>query len=142
MRLRTQALAAIVDCVYRAAVKHETSLRSLYAAFNARDIDAALARMTADVDWPNGWEGGRVVGHEQIRDYWKRQWARGDSKPCIFAQIDSRAVPAAITERSDDEVEVRVHQVGRDLSGCVLFDEEVRHVYAFRGDLVRRMTIE
>jgi len=76
--------------------------------------------------------GGRVVGHEQIRDYWKRQWA----------QIDSRAVPAAITERSDDEVEVRVHQVGRDLSGCVLFDEEVRHVYAFRGDLVRRMTIE
>jgi hypothetical protein len=40
------------------------------------------------------------------------------------------------------KVEVRVHQVGRDLAGRVLVDEEVRHVYAFRGDLVQRMTIE
>jgi hypothetical protein len=35
-----------------------------------------------------------------------------------------------------------VHQVGRDREGKVLFDAEVRHVYAFRGDLVERMTIE
>jgi len=49
-------------------MEHETCLRSLYAAFNARDIDAALATMTADVDWPNDWEGGRVVDYDQIRD--------------------------------------------------------------------------
>jgi hypothetical protein len=113
-------------------MERETCLRSLYAAFNARDIDAALATMTSDVDWPNGWEGGRVVGHDQVRDYWERQWA----------EIDSTAEPAAVSERPDGEVEVRVHQVGRDLAGSVLFDEEVRHVYAFRGDLVQRMTIE
>jgi hypothetical protein len=35
-------------------------LRATYAAFNARDIDAVLAQMTADVDWPNAWEGGHV----------------------------------------------------------------------------------
>ena len=31
-----------------------------YAAFNARDVDATLAAMHPDVDWPNGMEGGRV----------------------------------------------------------------------------------
>ena len=113
-------------------MRHETCLRSLYAAFNARDIDAALAAMTSDVDWPNGWEGGRVEGHDQVRDYWKRQWA----------EIDSSAEPVAISERPGGDVEVRVHLVGRDLTGRVLFDEEVRHVYTFRGGLVHRMTIE
>lgn len=51
---------------------------SLYAAFNARDIDTVLAAMTSDVDWPNGWEGGRIVGHDDVRDYWERQWAAVD----------------------------------------------------------------
>jgi hypothetical protein len=39
----------------------EQRLRKLYAAFNARDIDTALAGMSDDVDWPNGGEGGREV---------------------------------------------------------------------------------
>jgi hypothetical protein len=37
---------------------HEDLLQTLYGAFNARDIDAALAGMHPDVDWPNGMEGG------------------------------------------------------------------------------------
>ena len=41
-----------------------TDFDSLYAAFNARDIDAALAGMHPEVDWPNGWEGGRVHGRD------------------------------------------------------------------------------
>lgn len=31
--------------------------------------------MTPDVDRPNGWEGGRVVGHDAVRRYGERQWA-------------------------------------------------------------------
>jgi hypothetical protein len=42
-------------------------LRATYVAFNARDIDAVLAQMTADVDWPNAWEGGRVQGRDAVR---------------------------------------------------------------------------
>ena len=38
-------------------------LRHMYAAFNRREIDTVLAAMHPDVDWPNGWEGGRVHGH-------------------------------------------------------------------------------
>jgi hypothetical protein len=32
-------------------------LEQAYAAFNARDVDAALATMDPDVIWPNGMEG-------------------------------------------------------------------------------------
>ena len=101
-------------------------LRSLYRAFNARDIDTVLAAMAPDVDWPNGWEGGRVIGHDAVRDYWQRQWDA----------IDPTVEPTAST------IEVTVHQVVRDKAGAVLADHEVRHVYAFRGGLVRRMEIE
>jgi hypothetical protein len=43
-------------------------LTRAYTAFNARDIDAVLSLMHPDVDWPNAWEGGRVVGHAGVRD--------------------------------------------------------------------------
>lgn len=42
----------------------EDVLRAAYAAFNARDLAAALELMHPEVDWPNAWEGGRVVGRE------------------------------------------------------------------------------
>jgi nuclear transport factor 2 (NTF2) superfamily protein len=110
----------------------EQKLRALYEAFNARNVDACLAGMTPDVDWANGWEGGRVVGRDAVRDYWRRQWA----------EIDSTAEPTAITERPDGTIEVAVHLVARDRNGELLNDAHGRHVYDFRGDLVQRMTIE
>ena len=110
----------------------EELLRSLYQAFNARDVEACLAAMTPDVDWANGWEGGRVVGRDAVRDYWQRQWA----------EIDSTAEPTAVTERPDGRVEVAVHLVARDTEGKVLSDANGRHVYDFRGALVARMTID
>ena len=113
-------------------MEHESSLRRLYAAFNARDIDTALAGMTPDVDWPNGWEGGYVKGRDEVRAYWTRQWEA----------VDSRVRPIALVERPNGDVEVRVQQTGRDTAGTVLFDQEVLHVYSYRGDLVERMTIE
>jgi nuclear transport factor 2 (NTF2) superfamily protein len=115
-----------------AAARHEQLLRCLYEAFNARDVETCLAAMTSDVDWANGWEGGRVVGRDAVRDYWQRQWAA----------IDSTAVPTRVTERRDGTIEVAVHLVARDHHGKVLNDAHGRHVYDFRGDLVRRMDIE
>ena len=81
----------------------EEQLRSLYDPFNARDVDACLAAMTPDVDWANGWEGGRVVGRDAVRDYWQRQWAH----------IDSTAEPTAVAERADGTIEVAVRLVAR-----------------------------
>ncbi|MGH9765311.1 MAG: nuclear transport factor 2 family protein, partial [Blastocatellia bacterium] len=53
-------------------------LSDVYNKFNARDIDAVLAALHPEVDWPNGWEGGRVHGHAEVRDYWTRQWKELD----------------------------------------------------------------
>jgi hypothetical protein len=107
-------------------------LRATYEAFNARDIDAVLAQMADDVDWPNAWEGGRVVGHDAVREYWTRQWA----------EIDPSVDPVEFTERSDSTVAVEVHQVVRSHDGALLGDGRVLHVYTFRGDLVARMDVE
>jgi hypothetical protein len=107
-------------------------LRSLYDAFNARDIDAVLAAMTDDVDWPNAWEGGRLHGPEAVRDYWTRQWAA----------IDPRVEPVEIAPRPDGRHAVEVQQVVRDLSGEVVAAGTVVHVYALRDGLVARMDVE
>ena len=53
-------------------------LRAAYVAFNARDINAALALMTADVAWPRAFKGGFVRGHEEVRAYWTEQWGEID----------------------------------------------------------------
>jgi ketosteroid isomerase-like protein len=107
------------------------ALRDVYAAFNARDIDGALALMHPDVDWPNGWEGGREVGLEAVRDYWQRQWA----------EIDSHVEPLGFTEAPDGRIAVDVRQTVRDYNGKVLSDGRVTHVYTLRDGLVTRMDI-
>lgn len=111
---------------------HEERMRRLYADFNGRDAEAVLAQMTADVDWPNGWEGGRVSGREAVRDYWLRQWA----------EIDASVEPTGFEPRPDGSLAVSVHQVVRDKDGALLSEQDLRHVYEFSDGLVRAMTIE
>lgn len=107
-------------------------LRALYAAFNARDIDAVLEAMADDVDWPNAWQGGRLEGREAVRGYWTRQWA----------ELDPRVEPIAIRELADGRIAVDVDQLVRDLDGAVIGRGQVRHVYTLRGPLVVRMDVE
>jgi hypothetical protein len=104
----------------------------MYAAFNARDIDALLEQMTADVDWPNAWEGGRVHGHDEVRDYWSRQWS----------MIDPSVEPVTFNVRPDGRVAVEVDQVVRGTDGAVLAEGRVVHVYTFRDGLIARMDVE
>jgi hypothetical protein len=106
-------------------------LEHAYAAFNARDIDAALSAMHPDVDWANGMEGGRVLGHAAVRDYWTRQWQ----------MIDPHVEPVGFSDDDAGRVVVDVHQVVRDLGGKVISDRMVQHVYTMDGGLVRRMEI-
>src|SRR3546814_16138086 len=78
-------------------------LRAAYAAFNARDIDAALALMTADVTWPKAFKGGFVRGPDEIRAYWTEQWS----------EIDPHVAPVAFSPQTESQVLVYFHQVGR-----------------------------
>jgi ketosteroid isomerase-like protein len=105
-------------------------IRDLYASFNARDIEAVIARLHPDVDWPNAWEGGRLRGHDAVRRYWTRQ----------FAAIDGRVEPTAIVE-DGERVVVTVHQTVRDREGRLQDDRTVTHTYTFRDGRIARMDV-
>jgi len=106
-------------------------LRAAYAAFNARDIDAALVTMTTDVEWPKAFKGGFVQGPEEIRAYWTEQWS----------EIDPHVEPVAFHPYDDGSILVEVHQVVRDLAGAVLADAHVGHRFTFSGGLIRMMEL-
>jgi ketosteroid isomerase-like protein len=112
-------------------MNEEQTLRAMYAAFDARDADAVLAHMTADVDWPNAWEGGRVQGQEAVRTYWTRQWA----------EIEPTVDPVSFTQLPDGAIAVGVHQVVRAKGGDVLADDHVVHTYHFRDGLIAQMDV-
>jgi ketosteroid isomerase-like protein len=106
-------------------------LTTVYAAFNRRDIDGVLALMRPDVDWPNGMEGGRVHGCDEVRAYWRRQWGI----------LDPHVEPVRIEDDNAGNAVVDVHQVICDLSGKILKDQMVQHVYSFQDGLIERMDI-
>ena len=109
----------------------KTLIEQAYSAFNKRDIDGALALMTQDVSWPKASEGGRVIGKEEIRAYWTRQWA----------EFDPHVEPLAITEGDGGKVQVRVHQLVKSLQGDVLSDSEVLHLFTVNTGLIAAMDL-
>ena len=106
-------------------------LKNLYALFNGRDIENVLAAMHPDVVWANGMEGGHVHGRDQVRSYWKRQWAT----------MDPHVDPLEISPTERGEVVVKVHQVVRDFKGSLLIDKFVVHVFQIRDGLIQRFDI-
>jgi ketosteroid isomerase-like protein len=106
-------------------------LGRVYAAFNAREVESVLAAMHPDVDWPNGMEGGRVLGTAAVRAYWKRQ----------FETLVPRVDPVGFKHEDDGRIAVTVHQVVHDISGKMLVDQTIQHVYEIRDGLIRSMEI-
>lgn len=106
-------------------------LEQAYSAFNKRDMEGALALMTEDVSWPRASEGGKVVGKEEIRAYWTRQWG----------EFDGHVEPLEITEEDGGKVRVKVHQRVRNLQGELLWDGEVLHVFTVNGGRIAAMDL-
>lgn len=106
-------------------------LRAAYAAFNARNIDAALALMTTDVAWPKAFKGGFVRGPEEVRAYWTEQWS----------QINPRVEPVSFHLEGADVILVDVHQIVLDLSGALLADQHVGHRFTLEKGLIKAMEV-
>ena len=102
-----------------------------YAAFNARDLDAALEHLHPDVEWPNVLEGTTMRGRDQVAAYWRRQWATGDP----------HVEPVRIDEEDDRHLVVAVHQIVRDLAGHVVSERFVEHVFLVERGQIKRMDI-
>src|SRR6201982_2722011 len=109
----------------------KTLIAQAYSAFNKRDIDGALALMTQDVSWPKASEGGKVIGKEEIRAYWTRQWG----------EFDPHVEPLAMTEEDRGKTRVRVHQLVKSLQGDVLSNTEVLHVFTVNSGLIAAMDL-
>jgi hypothetical protein len=109
----------------------KTLIEQAYSAFNKRDIDGALALMTEDVSWLKASEGGKVVGKEEIRAYWTRQWG----------EFDPYVEPLAMTEDDGGKIRVRVHQLVKSLEGDVLSDSQVIHVFTVNSGLIAAMEL-
>lgn len=105
-------------------------LRAAYAAFNARDVDAALVLMTPDVEWPRAFKGGFVRGPEEVRAYWTEQWS----------EIDPNVQPVGF-QQEDGKILVEVQQVVKDLEGKLLADEVVHHRFTIEGGLIKGMDV-
>src|ERR1700745_4463670 len=108
-----------------------TIIKQAYSAFNKRDVDGALALMTQDVSWPKASEGGKVIGKEEIRAYWTRQWS----------EFDPHVEPLAMTEEDGGKTRVRVHQLVKSLQGDVLSNTEVLHVFTVNSGLIAAMDL-
>jgi len=107
-------------------------LCAAYEAFNARDVDSALALMHPDVDWPNAWEGGRVTGRDAVAAYWRRQ----------FEQISSTVTPERFDPGPEGTIDVTVHQVIRDArSGEAQSSTHVLHRWRLEDGLAVRMDV-
>ena len=109
----------------------QDSMKAVYAAFNARDIDTVLGAMHPDVDWPNGMEGGRIHGRDGVRAYWTRQWSL----------LNPRVDPVQVSEDDFGRMVVDVHQVVRNLDGVIVLDQMVRHAYVVENGLIKSMEI-
>jgi hypothetical protein len=103
-----------------------------YAAFNHRDIDSALALLSESFSWPKASEGGRVVGKEEIRAYWTRQWK----------EFDPHVEPLEVIDREGSITDVKLHQLVKSLRGDVLSDSDVWHVYTIANGLIERMDLK
>jgi hypothetical protein len=110
---------------------HEDLLRRAYSLFNKRDIEALLAMMTDDVEWPDVANGTVLHDKEAIRSYWQGQ----------FAAASPRVEPTDFVRAGEDLVVV-VEQEVVDLQGETLMPKTVVfHRYTFEGNLVQRMTV-
>lgn len=110
----------------------EIILKKTYQYFNDRNIDATLAKMHPDVDWPNGMEGGIEHGHEAVRNYWTRQWK----------MINPHVEPVKFEMGEDGRIKATVHAVVHDMEGKLLVDHMIYHIYTIKDGLVTNMEIK
>ena len=90
----------------------------LYTNFNERRIESVISKMTDNAKWANGMSGGYVYGHDEVREYWTKQ----------FQLVSSKVIPLTISTEGE-LVKIKVHQVVHDLNGKLLADEIVYHYF-------------
>ena len=100
------------------------TLRRGYAAFNRRDVEAALSLFDPQIEWPDMLAGRTLRGRDEVRAYWLAQ----------FEQFRSVAEPRGIGF-GEELAAVLVDQAVNNRSGKVV------HLWTFDGDVPVRMEV-
>ena len=90
----------------------ESLLASVRGGLEFDSSEAVGYKTLNRLHWPNGWEGGYVNGHDEVRNYWTRQWK----------ELNPKVEPVKFSEKPGGQLEVEVHQLVKDLQGNILFD--------------------
>jgi hypothetical protein len=110
----------------------EALLAPLYEACNRRDIAALAPLLTADVDWPDQAEGGRLTGPLALAAY----WARNDES--IHVEMAPFAFGLAADGRPFADLVLSIH----NLRGQLWQESLVRQLFTLREGLIARMDSE
>jgi hypothetical protein len=110
----------------------ETLLTPVYEACNRRDITALTPLLTADVDWPDQAEGGRLIGPSALAAY----WARNDQS--IHVEMAPFAFGVSADGRPFADLILSIH----NLRGQLWQESTVRQLFTLRDGLIARMDSE
>ncbi len=109
---------------------HRELLRQAYAAYNSQDLEALVALVSDDVDWPDG--RVRLHGKDEVRAYWTEQWAR----------TRTHDEPVTFSRRDDGRIAVLISQVVRSPDGSVISEGHFLHLHRLEGNRIARLDIE
>ena len=116
-------------------MENDTALiKQLYEDFNARKVDSILAKLTEDVMWANGMDGGYIHGHKDLRNYWERQWS----------VLNPQIKPVSFKKTEEDSIFADVLFSGQPMEGQMqeFKDMPAGHIFHVKDGLVSRFDIQ
>ncbi len=108
---------------------YRTLLLKFYMAYNSRRLDDALAMLHPEVDWAEGRDGSRILGRQNVRAQWIRQWTG----------MTPHVEPVGFDLDNHGRTVVRVHQYLRDFEGDIIAKGFVEHAFHISDSLITRM---
>ncbi len=114
------------------AVPSEQDRRLLaraYAAYNRQDLDALLALVSDDIEWPDG--PRTLHGRAQVRTYWGDQWSR----------TRTHDEPVTYAKQADGRTAVTIDQVVYALDGAVLSRGHFLHLHRLDAGRITAMRL-
>jgi len=109
----------------------EPLLTSLYEAIDRRDVDAVLAFFHRDARIPDSLEETALVGRDQIRAYYERQ----------FATIHVGSSLLATKVLGDGRVEASLHVQVRGAEGGFWWEGPITATYRIEDGLITEMAV-
>lgn len=102
-------------------------MRTAFDAYNRQDAATLLTLVTEDVLWPG--DEGMLRGKDELRAFWKRQWAETKTHDEVLA-VQTREAGYVVVDLSQ-----KVHAI----DGTPISSARLRYGFVVKGGLIRRL---